>query len=65
MLYLHFNVDRPGEWTLLSPSLNVVLMRPHVGARRLTTRRTVACILVLEVGDPDPQPEKKGEKSHG
>ena len=47
------------------PSLNVVLMRPHAGARRLTTRRTVVCILVVEVGDPDPQPGKKGEKSRG
>ena len=58
--------DRPGEWTSPSPSLNVVLMRPHAGARRLTTRRhTVAWILVVEVGDPDPQPGKKGEKSCG
>ena len=40
-------------------------MWPHAGARRLTTRRTVAWILVLEVGDPDPQPGKKGEKSRG
>ena len=40
-------------------------MRPYAGARRLTTRRTVAWILVVEVGDPDPQPGKKGEKSCG
>ena len=47
------------------PSLNVILMRPHAGARRLTTRRhTVAWILVLEVGDPDPQLGKKGEMLH-
>ena len=41
-------------------SLNVVLMR-HMrvqeGARR-------AWILVVEVGDPDPQPGKKGEMLH-
>ena len=37
------------------PSLNVVLMRPHAGARRLTTRRrTVAGILVVEGGGPVP-----------
>ena len=37
------------------PSLNVVLMRPHAGARRLTTRRrTVAWILVVEGGGPVP-----------
>ena len=33
--------------------------------RRLTTRCTGAWILVVEVGDPDPQPGKKGEKSCG
>ena len=34
-------------------SLNVVLMRPHAGARRLTTRRrSVAWILVVEGGGP-------------
>ena len=33
------------------PSLNVVLMWPHAGARRLTTqRRTVAWILVVKGG---------------
>ena len=37
------------------PSLNIVLMRPHAGARRLTTwRRTVAWILVVEGGGPVP-----------
>ena len=37
------------------PSLNVVLMRPHAGARRLTTRRrTMAWILVVEGGVPVP-----------
>ena len=37
------------------PSLNVVLMRPHAGARRLTTRRRiVAWILVVEGGGPVP-----------
>ena len=42
-----------------------VLMRPHKGARRLTTRRrSVAWILVVEVGDPDPQLGKKGEMLH-
>ena len=41
-------------------------MRPHAGARRLTTRRRiVAWIFVVKVGDPDPQPGKKGEKSCG
>ena len=41
--------------TYSPPSLNVVLMRPHTGARRLTTwRRTVAWILVVEGGGPVP-----------
>ena len=40
-------------------------MRAHAGTRRLTTRHTVAWILVVEVGYPDPQPGKKGEKSCG
>ena len=36
-------------------SLNVVLMRPHAGAKMLTTRRrTVAWILVVEGGGPVP-----------
>ena len=36
-------------------SLNVVLMRPYAGARRLTTRRrTVTWILVVEGGGPVP-----------
>ena len=58
----HKYLDCTEAGTYSPPSLNVVLMQPHAGARRLTTRRrTVAWILVVEVGDPDPQPGKIGK----